>query len=74
MERHRTTDERLAAIETSLETLSHYLMGNGQKGVIEKMDDRISILEQFRWQFAGGFALIAGGLAVVELILHLKGK
>lgn len=49
------TRERLARMETILERLDHQLLGNGQKGEIEKLKDRIVPLEDTAAKARGAF-------------------
>lgn len=54
----KSVPERLAAIETSVDMLVHELLGNGQPGAIEKLNDRIHVLESWFWRAAGATAII----------------
>ena len=53
--------DRLQRIETSLETLMHELMGNGQPGWCAVQSKRLDLLETWR-------AYVAGALAVVGFL------
>lgn len=63
----------LGKMETILERMEHQLLGNGQPGMLSTFDVRLKVVEQFRWQLAGGFALICGMMAVAEFVLHMRG-
>lgn len=74
--------ERVAAIEAKMEAhhentmamltrLDHHLLGNGQPGVLDKHDNRITALEHGQIRFAGvvtGLSLAAG--AVSDTVRH----
>lgn len=51
---HLPFSDRLAVVESRMKDL----FGNGQPGLMEKMDQRITILENFRWKAIGAMALI----------------
>lgn len=72
--------ERLARIEAKLDSYSdaqerrweeidHRLFGNGQPGIVDRFDQRISKLERFRWTLGGMLTAgsVAGGAAAHKL-------
>jgi uncharacterized protein involved in exopolysaccharide biosynthesis len=66
----RTDRERLAVIEETVLDLKERLFGNGQPGVIEKHEIRITRLENYRWLIGGAVGLF---MAAATLYAALKG-
>lgn len=75
--------ERLTRMETTLNRIDNQLFGNGQPGLLEKLNTRIVILEAKKSELQGSIGtlkilatigpLVAGGLiSVVEYMLHTK--
>lgn len=58
--------QRVAALETKMDTLHGRIYGNGQPGDIEKHERRIATLEKLVYKVTGGFA----GLVVLIEVLH----
>ena len=57
----RSTGERLASLETSMKSL----LGNGQPGLISKLQDELKDLQRWRWRMAGlatGAGVISSGV------------
>ena len=53
-----TTDERLGRIDERLERLEHELLGNGQPGVVQRIESRLRSLEGWRAMLAGAITLL----------------
>ncbi len=70
----RTDSERIAIIETVALRLELRLLGSdGEGGIVERLDQRISSLEQWRWWLVGltlgsGVAGVAGMLRLIGVI------
>ena len=60
---------RLTAIERTLDDTVHRLFGNGQPGIVEQHDRRISKLEQLSWKLFGALGAI---LTLIEVAMHIK--
>jgi len=60
----RTDRERLAAIEAIVLRMEQRLLGNGQPGVIDKLERRVTRLESWFWRAAGAIAL---GVFILEI-------
>jgi hypothetical protein len=50
--------------------LDERLFGNGQPGVIEKLDVRVTEQEAFRNRILGAFVLLGGAFSLIEIFLH----
>jgi hypothetical protein len=59
----------MASIEDKLDALSKRLLGNGRKGLIDKMGDRVSSLERYRAWVIGSAAGVTGVLGVLAWIV-----
>lgn len=71
-------EERLARIETRLDSLCKVLLDNGQPGTLTKHDTRISALEGWRSYVTGALvvisALLTAGVTIGGGILIAKLK
>ena len=57
--------ERLARVETTLETIAHAILGNGQPGFIATTNSRIGDLERYKAENSGVFRTIKWMLGAV---------
>lgn len=53
-----TDHDLLIKIATTVDAMNHSLFGNGQPGELQRLKDRTATLEEFRWKFVGGLALL----------------
>jgi len=65
-------ESRLTKIETVLDRLDHYLLGNGQPGELTRIHTRLDSLEEFKWRAVGALG-VAVLLYEVIVKLILKG-
>lgn len=69
-------DEILIRVDEGLKDLKHQLLGNGQPGIIQKQEGKISELEDFRSKAKGALGVILFLVSVVggtELVRFLGG-
>lgn len=64
-------DELLIRLETIVTNMDHRLFGNGQPGVVKEHEDRLKVVENFRYYLLGIGAVIA--VIGVALINHIFG-
>jgi hypothetical protein len=73
-QQHSDKLERLTRIETIVTNLQTRLLGNGQPGELQKLDDRMRILEDGRSRVLGVLAAVSfvvvvlGGLETLRLL------
>jgi hypothetical protein len=63
----RTDRERLAAIEAIVLRMEQRLLGNGQPGIIDKLERRVTRLESWFWRAAGAIGLAVFILEISRL-------
>lgn len=80
-EKHEENITRLTRIETGhqhldqcLDDLKKKLFGNGQPGIIQIMDNRLSNNEKWMWRAMGFMAALAFVLNFVFVIAHVLEK
>ena len=59
----------MASIEDKLDALTHKLLGNGRRGLIDEMGDRVSSLEKYRAWVIGSAAGVTGVLGILAWIV-----
>ena len=73
---HEPLEVTVARIEEVVLRLDRYLLGNGQPGAIQKIEDRIRPLEETRNQWKGAIAIIGfllmltGGTLLAHILTH----
>jgi hypothetical protein len=67
-ERALTTDERLGRIDERLERLEHELLGNGQPGVVQRIEARLRSLEGWRSMLLGAWFLLTSVVAIYAAV------
>lgn len=71
---NRAVESRLTKIETLMERLDHYLLGNGQPGQLSLLKSDVESLKEFKWKLYGAFGGLTLLMTGVEFLLHMKGK
>lgn len=63
----------LARLSTSIDNLSTKVSGLANQSDVEKLADRVTALENYKWLMVGGAGAIAGLQAVQALLTWLVG-